>query len=162
MSQVHFREVGLDDLLRRAPVAAVVRLADPPQRDEPVAIAKKTRDGHRCPDYVRSLTRLEVVERLSEAGPAEGTVIEVESANTSAELRMHTEYYSEGLSRSPIFEHFEGAPLDEAATVIALLQPVGSHFAWVVDVSTVPLSERARVVREAAAQAASGPRPRRL
>jgi hypothetical protein len=162
MSQIHFRDVGLDDLLRRAPLAVVARLADPPQRDEPVAIAAKTPDGHRCPDYVRSLTRLEVVECLSEGGPAEGTVIEVESADASAGLRMHTDYYSRGLSRSPIFERFEGAPLDGTATVIALLQPVGSHFAWVVDVSTVPLSERARVVREAAAQAASGPRPRRL
>jgi hypothetical protein len=151
MSQIHFRDVSLEDLVSRAPVAVVVRLADPPQRNEHVAVAQVTHDGKRCPDFVRPLTRLEVVESLTKGGPAAGDVIEVESANASARLRMHTEYYVRGLSRSPVYSRFEGAPLDRTTPVIALLQPVGKHFAWVVDVSTVPLAQRALVERNTTA-----------
>lgn len=140
MGRIHFQDVDLEELVSRARVAVVVRLAEPPHRNEHVAVAGKTRDGK--PDFVRPLTRLEIVECLTHEGPAAGAVIEVESANASAQLRMHTDYYSRGLSRSPIFERFEGAPLDAKTPVIALLHPVGKHFAWVVDVSTLPLSQR--------------------
>jgi hypothetical protein len=59
---------------------------------------------------------------------------------------MHDEYYRRGLSRSPIFERYSGVSLDEAP-VIALLKSLGEQFAWLVDTSTLPLSERSRVLR---------------
>lgn len=154
MSRIHFHDVTAEELLQRAGVALVVRLADPPQRNVHVAVTKKTREGKKCPDFVKPLTRLAVVERLSADGPEPGAVIEVESANASAQLRMHTEYYSIGLSRSPIYDRFEGALLDAKKPVIALLHASGSgdEFAWVVDVSTLPLSKRAQVEKSFAEQ----------
>ena len=145
MSQIHYRDVTLEQLLERAHIALVVRLTEPGHRSEHIPFRSSTWNGQSAPDFVRSFTRLEVIEVLSKNSRVRvGDVIEVESADAGARQRMHEDYYRKGLSRSPIFEHFKGVTLD-ATPCIALIQESGDHLHWVVDTSTLSISERSRL-----------------
>ncbi|MFZ5442443.1 MAG: hypothetical protein ACOZQL_20710 [Myxococcota bacterium] len=133
MGRLHFRPVTFEELAERASVIVLARLATPPRREESVAIAGRTRSGSRPRPFALVLTRLQVTEVLRGAPGLIGQVLEVESANARAMLRMHTDYELKGLSRSPIFDAYEGVPLDAEQERLVFLHEAGRRFAFVVD-----------------------------
>src|SRR5262245_45278175 len=92
LSQIHYREITLEDLVARSELVLIVKTAKPAQRQLEITIGKD-RQKQDAPAFVRVQSRCEVQSALSKGGAdLVGKTIEIDGANWEASLSMHKRY----------------------------------------------------------------------
>ena len=143
VSQVHNRDIGLQEVVQRSALIVVAHRATPPNRSEEVPIdpnpksAVKAADGARppkpVPPFVRSWSRFVVEDVVRGPKQLIGKVIEAKSADDGEELYLHRMYYVEGQSESPIFDSYKSTidwKKGEPARVIVFLSEHEGQYAF--------------------------------
>lgn len=151
VSQIHFRGVTLEQLVEQSQLVLVVKPAQPAQRKIEIAIGQDAQ-GREAPAFVRVLSRYQVEDALSFAGKElVGKTIEVDGAHWQQSLSLHQSYYLKGVSKSPIFQRYEGSrslaegePKD-TAFIVFLRRDGGKGFAFAVDGASERLQNRATI-----------------
>ncbi len=110
-SQVFLEQISLDRLVRSSDMILVVRPLAPFYTAESIKVPGENKREHSrsIPDFTTAACNLEVLRvirnRLDKN--VEGARIAVYPANTGDNLYLHTRYYAEGISKSPLFEKYD-------------------------------------------------------
>lgn len=124
MSQVHYEQIQLEELVDSAQVVAVVRQADPPARLVEEPSAGRAFDGGAAPPFRYNLQRL-VIDELLRGDPA----LLGRTAELSSMRGDHIDYYVEGLSSHPIYLSYFPSKEPEGASSVVFLRRRGDRFA---------------------------------
>ncbi len=132
VSQIHYRSISLEALVRHSPYIFIVKRSKPETTIKKIPIHQ---DREKHPDFTHVTYHYEIVETLR--GPKEltpGGKINVLPANSDKEFSLHKEYYLEGLSVSPIYGSYRSAvdPNSAAAFVIFVGLHDEEHFQFTV------------------------------
>ncbi|MBM9501106.1 hypothetical protein JWG44_12670 [Leptospira sp. 201903071] len=109
MSQIHYQQITLEELVRSSPYIFLVRAADPSFSVTKIKIHSKLlkelgiqeKLKKKVPDFERRIAHYEVQEVLK--GSWDQKTISVLPANFVNSLELHILYYGTGLSISPIY-----------------------------------------------------------
>jgi hypothetical protein len=112
LTQVHYQDVGLEEVVKGAGAVVVARWLEPKTAEEKIPIVPEGQkpDDAKYPPYRRIKYRFEVVELFR--APASATTlkvkqtIEVDQANFSQQLNLHRRYYLENVGRSPLYSRY--------------------------------------------------------
>lgn len=116
-------DVGLDEVVGWAQAAVVVELGTPAMIPVKIPIPGSPEKDCGTYDYgVWRVTVTEVVAAPSGLDLQPGAVINVYPGNTPELIRLSTTACVEGISKSPIFHRFDGAKVEDGATLLVLLQ----------------------------------------
>lgn len=159
-SQVFHRSVTLADLKRGTAVVVVAEPALPHERVVPIDITPKGQkpNATKWPPYNRVLRRFVVKEVVSKnaallvdetakpvALPAVGSVVEVMSADAHHDQWLHTAWYVEGMSESPIYDRYIVTGTSASKTRLLFLRHDGDGWSFVVDGAEELVEHRAAV-----------------
>jgi len=106
MSQIHYQDLTLEEMIRRASAVIVVSKREPFRVEEKIAIDE---DPQKCPPFTKVTYNFRVKQVLfgDNNAVAEGKDIVAVDQTTGTYLTMHKKYHLEGISKSPIFEHYD-------------------------------------------------------
>jgi hypothetical protein len=144
VGQLHFKNIDLDELIRRSQYTVVAVPDDPPTVEERVTLQAR---GKNVPPYVRIVRRYRVRESLR-GGLAPGAAIAVAPADDALHERLHRDYHASGLSRHVAVDRYEPQATHAAAEPrILFLTDRGERYAYVVDGAAEGLAMRGEIVR---------------
>lgn len=138
MSQVHYEEVGLDELMRAEFIAVVKDLKT----------EDKTVPVQGCPDFGFRVVTFEVLECLKGELPK---TITVEPSTFAMDRSMHIEYHVNDMMVSPIYQQFPAGPRGESC-IVFLRKGVQEPYAFVVEGSWVPLERKEEILKKISSQ----------
>jgi hypothetical protein len=148
LSQIHYQDISLQDLVDRSALILVVKTAKPGQRQIQIPIGKD-RSNKPAPPFTRVQVRCEVQAALSEGAAAlVGKTLEIDGAHWEQSLSMHKRYYLQGMSISPIYQHYRAAEeptdaKDPGAPYIVFLRREGKDgYAFTVDGAIEHVNQR--------------------
>lgn len=119
MSQIHYEKITLEELIRNSSFIVLVRPANPAYTIRKVKIDAKllkelgvqTKLKNKIPDFERRIYRYEILEVYK--GNINEKEIQTLPANYENSLELHALYYGIGLSKSPIYPHYESSISEE-------------------------------------------------
>lgn len=105
MSQIHYQDLTLEEMIRRAIAVIVVSKREPFRVEESIPIHE---DSQKYPHFKKVKFQFKVTEVLFDdtRAMAEGKEIVAVDQTTGTYLTMHKKYHLEGISKSPIFEQY--------------------------------------------------------
>ncbi len=169
VSQVHNRDIGLQEVVQRSALIVVAHRATPPNRSEEVPIdptpksavkAEGARPARPIPPYVCHWSRFVVEDVVRGPKQLIGKVIEAKGANDGEQRYLHRMYYVEGQSESPIFDSYQSTidwKKGEPARVIVFLSEHQGQYTFAVQGALELPTRRAEIEKLAAQPQAHHP-----
>lgn len=119
-SRVHYESVDLPELVRSADVIVVAHPGEPSRKSTNISV------GAKAPPFVRIQVQFVVDEVVRGDAALKGKSIWIDGANYVQRLHLHRSYYVDGVSKSPIYQRYEGSGDDGAAESMRVLFLSGS------------------------------------
>ena len=118
MSQVHYEDISLEDLVGYAQFILVVEKEDPFENKETI-----TFNSPKCPDFEKISHNFKVMEIIKSMDENLKPGDSIKAFQAFAELRLdiHKQYYLEGVSKSPIFPEYNSKSDFESPQLIIFL-----------------------------------------
>lgn len=144
MSEVSYEQIGLDELVSRSTVIAVVRRDHPVTETEEIDIHP---DREKYPPFVLTLSRFVVVEALREGGVRPDQAIAVLPANSALELEDHKQYHLHHMGESPIYDAYTpiDAPAADSEFIVFLFERDDGRYEFSVEGACEGLASKAKV-----------------
>ncbi|TGL99948.1 hypothetical protein EHQ76_12825 [Leptospira barantonii] len=115
MSQIHYENITLEELIRSSSHIVLVRPSDPAYTIRKVKIDSKllkelgiqSKPKNKIPDFERRIYQYQVLEVYK--GNINEKEIKTLPADYESSLELHALYYGIGLSKSPIYMHYQSS-----------------------------------------------------
>ncbi|MGJ4752491.1 hypothetical protein [Leptospira kmetyi] len=115
MSQIHYEKINLEELIRSSSHIVLVRPSDPAYSIRKIKIDAhllkelgiQTKPKNKIPDFERRIYQYQILEVYK--GNINEKEIKTLPANYRSSLELHALYYGIGLSKSPIYPHYESS-----------------------------------------------------
>ena len=137
-SQVHPHEVELAELVQGSELIVVAEPVGEPKIQRQTF---KSKAGKKVPPYEFQTRRWKITSILKAPAKPMPTIT-VRPAHTATMLRLHLKYYEEGISKSPILDHYSPkTPIPEGPRIL-FLRSSDRHFELVASGAMESLEQK--------------------